>query len=143
MNSPVVLVTGALTGIGRATALAFANTGARLAVSGRRVAEGQVLERELQQLGADAVFFAADVRDDKEVRELVDRIVSRFGRLDVAINCAGTEGQPGRIVDQTAETYAATFDTNVLGTLLPEARTASDDRTEERQHHQYLVNVRP
>ena len=49
MNSPVVLVTGALTGIGRATALAFANTGARVAVSGRRVAEGQVLERELQQ----------------------------------------------------------------------------------------------
>src|SRR5882672_187547 len=105
MNSPVVLVTGALTGIGRATALAFANTGGRVAVSGRRAAEGQVLERELQQLGADAVFFAADVRDDKEVRELVDRIVSRFGRLDVAINCAGTEGQPGRVVDQTAETY--------------------------------------
>ena len=105
MNSPVVLVTGALTGIGRATALAFANTGARVAVSGRRVAEGQVLERELQQLGADAVFFAADVRDDEKARELVDRIVSRFGRLDVAINCAGTEGQPGRVVDQTAETY--------------------------------------
>jgi len=118
MKSPVVLVTGALTGIGRATALAFAKTGARVAVSGRRVAEGQVLERELQQLGADAVFLAADVRDDKEVRELVDRIVSRFGRLDVAINCAGTEGQPGRIVDQTADTYSATFDTNVLGTLL-------------------------
>ena len=75
MNSPVVLVTGALTGIGRATALAFAKTGARVAVSGRRVAEGQVLERELQQLGGDAAFFAADVRDDEEVRELVDRIV--------------------------------------------------------------------
>ena len=118
MNSPVVLVTGALTGIGRATAFAFAKTGARVAVSGRRVAEGQALERELQQLAADAVFLAAVVRDDEKVRELVDRIVSRFGRLDVAINCAGTEGQPGRIVDQTAETYAATFDTNVLGTLL-------------------------
>ena len=66
MNSPVVLVTGALTGIGRATALAFTKTGARVALSGRRVAEGQALERELQQLGADAVFFAADVRDDKK-----------------------------------------------------------------------------
>src|SRR5258706_12855519 len=118
MKGPVVLVTGALTGIGRVTALAFAKTGARVAVSGRREAEGQVLERELQQLGGDAVFIAADVRDDEKVRELVDRIGTRFGRLDVAINCAGTEGQPGRIVDQTAETYAATFDTNVLGTLL-------------------------
>jgi len=118
MKSPVVLVTGALTGIGRVTALAFAKTGARVAVSGRRVAEGRLLERELQQLGGDALFFAADVRDDEKVRELVDLIVSRFGRLDVAINCAGTEGQPGRIVDQTADTYSATFDTNVLGTLL-------------------------
>jgi NADPH:quinone reductase-like Zn-dependent oxidoreductase len=67
MTGPVVLVTGALTGIGRATALAFAKTGARVAVSGRRAAEGQVLERDLQQLGADAVFFAADVRHDEEV----------------------------------------------------------------------------
>src|SRR3989454_11615641 len=113
MKSPVVLVTGALTGIGRATALAFAKTGARVAVSGRRAAEGKILETELQQLGADAIFFAADVRHDEEFRELVDRGVSRFGRLDVAINCAGTEGRPGRIVDETTESYAATFDTHV------------------------------
>ena len=60
----------------------------------------------------------ADVRHEDDVRGLVDQTVARFGRLDVAVNNAGTEGQPGPVTDQTAETYAATFDTNVLGTLL-------------------------
>ena len=118
MSHPIVLVTGALTGIGRATALAFARSGAHLVVSGRRAAEGQALEAELQRLGAEARFIQADVRHDEEVRALIDQTVARFGGLDVAVNNAGTEGQPGLIVDQTAETYAATFDTNVLGTLL-------------------------
>ncbi|MDW3682053.1 glucose 1-dehydrogenase [Cupriavidus sp. CV2] len=118
MTKPVVLITGALTGIGRATALAFAKNGAHLVVSGRRQAEGKALESELQQLGAEVAFIQADVRHDDQVRDLVDQTVARFGRLDVAVNNAGTEGQPGLVVDQTAESYAATFDTNVLGTLL-------------------------
>ena len=84
MNKPVILITGALTGIGRATAVAFAKNGARLVVSGRRQAEGKALEAELQQLGAEAVFIRADVRHDDEVRNLVDQAVARFGRLDVA-----------------------------------------------------------
>lgn len=118
MSSPVVLITGALTGIGRATAIAFARTGARLVVSGRRATEGTALEAELRGLGAEAIFVQADVRRDREVGELVERTVSRFGRLDIAVNNAGTEGQPGPITEQTPESYAATFDTNVLGTLL-------------------------
>ncbi|RFU44805.1 SDR family NAD(P)-dependent oxidoreductase [Paraburkholderia sp. DHOC27] len=118
MEKPVVLITGALTGIGRATAFAFADQGARLVVSGRRATEGKTLEAELRERGADAVFIQADVRIDEDVRQLVDQAVERFGRLDAAVNNAGTEGQPGRIVDQSAESYAATFETNVLGTLL-------------------------
>jgi NAD(P)-dependent dehydrogenase (short-subunit alcohol dehydrogenase family) len=118
MSKPVILITGALTGIGRATALAFARNGARLVVSGRRQAEGKALEAELRQLGAEVAFIQADVRHDNEVRDLVDQTVARFGRLDAAVNNAGTEGQPGLVVNQTAESYAATFDTNVLGTLL-------------------------
>ena len=117
-SSPVVLVTGALAGIGRAAALAFARAGTRLAVSGRNQEAGDALAAELRALGADAIFLRADVRHDAEVRSLVDRTVERFGRLDAAVNNAGTEGQPGPVVDQTAETYAATFDTNVLGVLL-------------------------
>ena len=118
MEKPVVLITGALTGIGRATALAFAKDGARLVVSGRREAEGKALETELRGLGAEAAFIKADVRRDDEVSNLVDKTVARFGRLDVAVNNAGTEGQVGPITDQTEESVAATFDTNVLGVIL-------------------------
>ena len=118
MSKPVVLITGALTGIGRVTAVAFAKEGARLVVSGRREAEGNALEAELRRLDAEAAFIKADVRHDDEVRKLVDQTVARFGRIDAAVNCAGTEGQPGLVVDQTAESYTATFDTNVLGVLL-------------------------
>src|SRR5258706_169615 len=72
MNDQVVLITGALTGIGRATAVAFAEEGARIVVAGRRDAEGKALEAELRGLGAEASFIKADVRYDDEVRDLVD-----------------------------------------------------------------------
>src|SRR6476660_9488413 len=114
----VALVTGALTGIGRAAAIVFAQEGARIVVSGRRDKQGQELVAELQGLGAEAIFVSTDVRKDEDVRNLVDQTVKRFGRLDIAVNKAGTEGVPGPVTEQTAETYAATFDTNVLGTLL-------------------------
>src|ERR1700722_13970956 len=105
MNPPVVLITGALTGIGRATALAFAQEGARIVVSGRRDEAGQKLVAELRQTGVEAEYWRADVRHDEEVRDLVDKTVARFGGLDIAVNNAGTEGTPGPITDQTAESY--------------------------------------
>jgi NAD(P)-dependent dehydrogenase (short-subunit alcohol dehydrogenase family) len=117
-TNPVVLITGALTGIGRATAIAFAQEGARIIVSGRREAEGRKLETELRELGAEAEFIRSDVRQEDDMRSLVDQTVKRFGRLDAAVNNAGTEGRPGPVTEQSAESYAATFDTNVLGTLL-------------------------
>jgi NAD(P)-dependent dehydrogenase (short-subunit alcohol dehydrogenase family) len=118
MNTPVVLITGALTGIGRATAIAFAREGARIAVSGRRDEVGQKLAAELRALGAEAEYWRTDVRHNEDVRDLVDKTVARFGRLDIAVNNAGTEGSGGLVTEQTADTYAATFDTNVLGALL-------------------------
>jgi NAD(P)-dependent dehydrogenase (short-subunit alcohol dehydrogenase family) len=118
MEKPVVLITGALTGIGRATAFAFADSGARLVISGRRIAEGKALEAELRTWGTEVIFVQADVRREADVAQLVDQAVERFGRIDAAVNNAGTEGTPGAIVEQTSESYAATFDTNVLGTLL-------------------------
>src|SRR5713101_985901 len=117
-NHPVVLITGAVTGIGRATAVAFAQEGARVVISGRREDDGQALVTELRALGAEAEFVRADVRHEDDVRNLVDQTVERFGGLDVAVNNAGTEGVPGPVTEQTAESFAATFDTNVLGTLL-------------------------
>src|ERR1700732_5089868 len=117
MNTQVVLITGGLTGIGRATAIAFAQQGAHLVVSGRRDEEGQKLISEIRKAGAEAEFIRADVRREEDVRNLIDKTVERFGHLDVAVNAAGTEGVPGPITEQTAESYAATFDSNVLGTL--------------------------
>jgi NAD(P)-dependent dehydrogenase (short-subunit alcohol dehydrogenase family) len=118
MTTPVVLITGALTGIGRATALTFAKEGARLMVSGRRDDAGSALVAELRAIGVEAEFVRADVRHEDDVQALIDKTVACFGRLDVAVNNAGTEGKPGPVTEQTAESYAATFDTNVLGTLL-------------------------
>src|SRR5712675_824897 len=106
MSNPVVLITGGLTGIGRAAAVAFAKKA------------GKALVKELRSFGSEAEFINADVRKEDDVRALVDKTVARFGRLDVAVNNAGTEGQVGPITDQTADSYAATFDTNVLGVVL-------------------------
>ena len=99
-------------------AFMLAKGGATVVAAGRREAEGKALETELRALGAQAAFIKTDVRREDEVRHLVDETIARFGRLNVAVNSAGTEGKPGQIVEQTADTYAATFDTTVLGTLL-------------------------
>src|SRR6204780_2746865 len=138
MRTPVVLITGALTGIGRATAIAFARDGARIVISGRRDEVGQKLVAELRDIGAEAEYWRSDVRHDDDVRDLVDKTVKRFGRLDIAVNNAGTEGKTGPVTEQTAESYAATFDTNVLGTLLSmkhELRVMLPER------HGSIVNV--
>ena len=138
INTPVVLITGALTGIGRATALAFAQEGARIVISGRRDEEGAALASELRGAGGEAEFIRADVRDEDEVRRLVDRTVERFGRLDVAVNNAGTEGKPGPMTEQSTENYAATFDTNVLGTVLS---MKHELRVMQSQGHGSIINL--
>jgi NAD(P)-dependent dehydrogenase (short-subunit alcohol dehydrogenase family) len=138
MSTPVVLITGALSGIGRATAVAFAQQGARVAVAGRREEAGQALAAELRGLGAEAEFFYADVRKEDDVQSLVDRTVARFGGLDVAVNNAGTEGKPGLVIDQSAESYAATFETNVLGTVLGMKHAM---RVMQSQGHGSIINI--
>lgn len=138
MDKQVVLITGALTGIGRATAIAFAQAGARVVISGRRADAGETLAAELRDLGADALFLRADVRSDDEVRDLVDQAVARFGRLDVAVNNAGTEGKPGPATEQSGESYGATFDTNVLGTVLS---LKHEMRVMQRQGHGSIINL--
>jgi NAD(P)-dependent dehydrogenase (short-subunit alcohol dehydrogenase family) len=118
MAQQAVLITGALTGIGRATAVAFAGKGAKVVVSGRHDDKGQDLVKELQALGAEAEFVNADVTKEDEVRNLVDTAVARFGRLDVAVNNAGLEGKLSPIQHATVENFKAVHDTNVLGVFL-------------------------
>ncbi len=113
-----VLITGGLTGIGRSTAIAFARQGAMVTVAGRREEAGAELVKHLRTFGSEAEFINADVRKEDDVRMMVDKTIARFGRLDIAVNNAGTEGVPGPVTEQTAASYAATFDTNVLGVLL-------------------------
>lgn len=134
----VVLITGALTGIGRATALAYAKEGAQIVVSGRRDEAGAALVAELRGLGAEAEFIKADVRHEDEIRNLVDKTVARFGRLDVAVNNAGTEGTPGPASNTTEELYKQTFDSNVLGVLLS---AKHELRVMEAQKSGSIVNV--
>jgi NAD(P)-dependent dehydrogenase (short-subunit alcohol dehydrogenase family) len=118
MDKPVVLITGGLTGISRATARAFAKKGANVVVTGRRDEAGRALVKELRALGAEAEYINADVRKEDDVRNMVDKTLARFGRLDVAVNNAATEGAVGPITDQTAESFAVTFETNVLSVVL-------------------------
>jgi NAD(P)-dependent dehydrogenase (short-subunit alcohol dehydrogenase family) len=117
-TTPVVLITGALTGIGRATALAYAKEKANIVVSGRHDEAGQALASQLRAMGAEAVFIRADVRHEHEVHALVEQTIARFGRLDIAVNNAGTEGKPAPVTEVTPETFTALFETNVLGTLI-------------------------
>jgi NAD(P)-dependent dehydrogenase (short-subunit alcohol dehydrogenase family) len=107
MAHQVVLITGALTGIGRATAVAYARKGAKVVVSGRNDDKGQALVAELRALNTDtdAEFVRADVRKEEDISVLVDKTIARFGRLDVAVNNAGFEGEHGLIQDATLEKF--------------------------------------
>lgn len=119
MKGHVAIVTGALSGIGRATALEFARRGASVVASGRNAAAGDALVAELKSAGApDAAYIDCDVRHEDQIEALVNLAVQRFGRLDYAVNNAGTEGASLPLTEQTLETYADTFDINVRGTLL-------------------------
>ena len=118
MTTQVVLITGALTGIGRATAIAFAKKGAKIVVSGRRGEAGKALAKELRSLGSEAEFINADVRKEDDVHALVDKTVARFGRLDVAVNNAGFEGKVGVIQNATIENFRAVHDPNVVCVFL-------------------------
>ncbi len=118
MKKPVVLITGALSGIGRETAFSFARKGANIVISGRRKEAGESLAKELNALDGEVTFIQTDVRYEHEVQSLIEQTVSRFGRLDVAVNNAGTEGTLSPIIEENLDNYQLTFDTNVLGVFL-------------------------
>jgi NAD(P)-dependent dehydrogenase (short-subunit alcohol dehydrogenase family) len=109
-------------------------------VSGRRDDAGRSLVAELRELKAEVDFVRADVRHEEDVRNLVDQAVARFGQLDVAVNNAGTLGTPGPLTEQSAESYAAIFDTNVLGLVLS---MKHELRVMQAQRHGSIVTCRP
>jgi NAD(P)-dependent dehydrogenase (short-subunit alcohol dehydrogenase family) len=112
----VVLVTGGTSGIGRATAEAFAAEGAKVVVSGRREPEGLAVVEGIRKAGGEATFVRADVSKEDDVRQLVAKTVAKYGRLDVAFNNAGVEWV-GAVTDVTEADYRRVFDANVWGVL--------------------------
>jgi len=117
-TNSVALVTGATSGIGRATAVAFAREGAKVVVSGRRETEGNQTVALIRKAGGDATFVKTDVASEADVAALVAKTLSTYGRLDAAFNNAGVEGRPGPIHEQTVENYHHTMNANVLGVVL-------------------------
>lgn len=119
MEDKVVLITGGASGIGRAAALAFANAGAKVVVSGRRETEGFETVALLKKAGGQGTFIRTDVSKEDQVQALVSQTVSAYGRLDAAFNNAGIEGEVGKQThEQSVENYRAVMDTNILGVLL-------------------------
>src|SRR6266481_3378312 len=112
----VVLITGGTSGIGKVTALAFANAGAKVVLTGRREKEGTEVVAEIKKRGGTASFFKADFAEDSDVRAAVDFVLATYDRLDIAFNNAGVEA--GAALDQvTEEQYRKVFDINVWGVL--------------------------
>lgn len=115
----VVLITGGTSGIGRASALAFARENYRVVIAGRREKEGAAVVAEIAAQGGEAIFVRTDVTREADLIALVARTVEHFGRLDVAFNNAGVEGTFGlNTAEQTEEHYRHVFDANVKGVLL-------------------------
>ncbi|CAH6661223.1 SDR family NAD(P)-dependent oxidoreductase [Pseudocitrobacter vendiensis] len=117
-NVKVVLITGALSGIGKATAELFANKGYKLVISGRRQSAGEELEKQLQKINPLTRYKNADMSNEEDIKALIDFTVAEFGSLDIAINAAGLEGIQQSIVDVTMDNIKSVFDTNVYGVAI-------------------------
>ena len=111
------LVTGATSGIGRSTAIAFAQAGAQVALFGRRKEEGEAAVKEITTAGGKAIFVQGNISKEDDVQRLVKTTVDTFGGLNFAFNNAGTEGEFVPTHEQTAENARTVFDVNVLGVL--------------------------
>ena len=118
-ESKTVLITGGTSGIGKATALAFAKEGANVAILGLRIPEGEEVARQITQLGGSGLFVQGDVAREQDIMALVEKTMSAFGGLHIAFNNAGTEGRFGPLItEQTIEHYHQVCDVNIRGLLL-------------------------
>jgi NAD(P)-dependent dehydrogenase (short-subunit alcohol dehydrogenase family) len=116
-ENKVALITGATSGIGRATAVAFAQAGAKVVIAGRREAEGAAVVAEIKAAGGDALFVRTDVSVEADAKALVEKTVAAYGRLDFAFNNAGIFADAGPVTEATSEIYDRTFGINVAGVL--------------------------
>jgi len=113
----VALITGGTSGIGRATAVLFAQEGAKVAITGRKEEKGQKVIEEIKQAGGDAIFIRADVRFAEECRRTVEETLQAFGKLDILFNNAGVFF-PNTVLDCSEEEWDLTLDVNLKGAYL-------------------------
>lgn len=118
LENRVALITGGTTGIGRDTAVLFAKEGAKVVFTGRREAEGSQTLNLLRAAGGDGLFLKSDVSKAAEVQSVVQKTVQKYGRLDVAFNNAGVEGQLLPLTEQTEENWDYVHGINLKGVWL-------------------------
>ena len=117
-TNKVALVTGGSSGIGRATAIAFAKKGAKVVIASRRVQESEQIVQLVKECGSEAIFLQTDVTHDTQVKNLISKTVEIYGRLDYAFNNAGTPGLLNPTIDDGEENWNHVIDTNVKGVWL-------------------------
>ncbi len=118
VHAKVALITGALSGIGKATAELFASQGYKLIISGRRQAAGKELEAQLQKINPNVRYHNADMASESDIKSLIDFAVAEFGSLDIAVNAAGVEGSQQPVEDVKLENIQSVFTTNITAVLL-------------------------
>ncbi len=118
LENKVALITGGTSGIGRTTAIAFADAGAKVVVVGRREEEGSETVSLINQVGGEGLFVKADVSQEADIESTIATVVNKFGRLDIAFNNAGMLGQNALLAEQTEQTYDRVFGVNVKGVFL-------------------------
>lgn len=115
MSSPIALVTGGTSGIGKATAKILAAKGATVILCGRRETEGAQVVEEIRVAGGKARFVRCDVRDEAAVQSMIEGIVAEFGRVDWAANCAAVSLETKLLADSDSDTFRSMIDINLLG----------------------------
>src|SRR5690606_34517243 len=118
VSGQVALVTGAAAGIGRATALAFAAQGLKVAVADLDEVGGEACVAQIRAVGGEGQFIRCDVTHDEQVRELIEQVLASYGRLDYAFNNAGIEIEQGRLAEGSEAEFDAIMGVNVKGVWL-------------------------
>ena len=118
MKQKVAIVTGGASGIGKVTALVLARRGIKVVISGRREALGRQVVEEIHAQDGDAAFVTTDVNDEASIHQMIEFAVTRYGRLDMAVNNAGVANETVRIGDSDPAKFQAMLQTNVMGVYL-------------------------
>lgn len=139
LKDKVVLLTGASSGIGEITALRYAEEGAHLVLAARRENEGEAVVERVREKGVDAIFVKTDVSSKDESRNLIRAAVAHFGRIDIACNNAGIEGDIVPIVEQSDDNFERVIDVNVKGTWY--CMQAQLQQMVEQGHGGAIVNI--